>query len=334
MGLGIGVVGAGAMGGAHVHAIATGLRAARVVAISDVDAERASRLVAEVGGARVHADARELIGDPDVDAVIVASSDATHEALVLACLEAGKPVLCEKPLAATADASLRVVEAEAATARRLVHVGFQRRHDLAYVAVKERLDRGAVGAALMLHCTHRNATIPATYTSGMLITSSVIHEIDVTRWLLGEEIVSARVDRPRRTRLAAPDLQDPQFVVLRTQSGVLVDVEVFVNARRGYEIRCEVVGERGTLSLADHGGPPVSAGFRARFAGAYRRELQAWVDAIEDGVPAGTGAGAWDGYAANVVADACLQSLATGRTAGVRLASRPALYAAPDRAPA
>jgi len=320
------------MGSAHVRTIAAGVPAADVVAVSDADVARAAaaaEAAAAAGSAvTVHNDGEALIADSRVEAVVVASSDETHEAFVLTCLAAGKPVLCEKPLATTAAASLRVVEAEVAVGRRLVHVGFMRRYDPAYRAVKATLDRGAVGGALMLHCAHRNARVPPGFTSEMLITSSVVHEIDVTRWLLGEEIVSATVYTPRPTTLAPDGLRDPQFLVLETEGGVLVDVEVFVNARYGYDIRCEVVGESGTIELADHdGGDQVADDYRTRFGPAYRQELQSWVAAVGEG---GNGTPtAWDGYAANVVADACLESLASGRRAEVALAPRPALYRSP-----
>jgi myo-inositol 2-dehydrogenase/D-chiro-inositol 1-dehydrogenase len=340
MGLRIGVVGTGAMGAAHCRTIARTLSGARLAAVSDVDTARAAQVAAELGDARVHEDPGELIVDPGVDAVVVASSDATHRALVLACLDAEKPVLCEKPLAPSAEASLSVVEAEAALGRRLVQVAFMRRFDPGYVAVKDRLDRGEVGAALLVHCAHRNASVPDTFTSEMLVTSSATHEIDVTRWLLGEEIVAATVHAPRSTRLGADGVRDPQLLLLETADGALVDVEVFVNARYGYDIRCEVVGESGTLALAapaavevrreGHDGHEVDDDFRGRFADAYREQLQAWVHALaDDGGP--DGPTAWDGYAAAAVADACLESLASGRRAEVRLAARPALYGASGR---
>jgi myo-inositol 2-dehydrogenase / D-chiro-inositol 1-dehydrogenase len=322
MSLGVGVIGAGVMGSAHVRTIADGVSGAAVVAVSDADAARAAVVGGEVPGCAVAPDPYALIGDVTVDAVVVASSDDTHEAFVTACLEAGKPVLCEKPLAATAEASLRVVEAEASTGRRLVSVGFMRRHDPGYVALKEALGRGEVGEPLMVHCAHRNAGVPAFFTSEMLITSSAIHEIDVARWLLGEEIVSASVHVPRSTGQAPAGLRDPQFVVLESEGGVLIDVEVYVNAVRGYEIRCEVVGESGSLMLEER---PIAPDFRGRFAVAYRHELQAWVDAVAAGEPFGPTA--WDGYAANVVADACLESLAGGGPAEVRLPARPDIYA-------
>jgi myo-inositol 2-dehydrogenase / D-chiro-inositol 1-dehydrogenase len=316
--LGVGVIGAGVMGGDHVRTLTAHVSGAEVVAVSDVDGARATLVAAEAPGCAVAPDPYALIDA--VDAVVVASSDATHEAFVAACLAAGKPVLCEKPLAVTAEASLRLVEAEAELGRRLVSVGFMRRHDPAYVTLKAGLDR--IGALLVVHCAHRNASVPAFFTTEMLITSSAVHEIDIARWLLGEEIAGATVHAGRSTGNAPEGMRDPQLVVLESESGVLVDIEVFVNAVRGYEIHCEVVGESGTARLEER--EPTSD-FRGRFAAAYRAELQAWADAVAAGEPFAPTA--WDGYAANVVADACLESLASGGRAAVTLPGRPDLYA-------
>ncbi len=314
MSLAVGVIGAGMMGAAHVRCLATSVEGAHVAAVSDVDRARAEAAAADGAGARVIDDPLALI--EAVDAVVVASFDTTHEAFVLACIEAGKPVLCEKPLATTAEACLRVIDAEVAAGRRLVSLGFMRRFDPAYGEIKDGLHNGGVGEVLLVHCAHRNAAAPPIYTSEMLITSSLVHEIDVTRWLLGEEIVAATMRAPRSTTRAPDGLRDPQLALLETASGVLIDVEVFVNAQYGYDIRCELVGETGTLRL----GEQVAPDFRARFATAYRRELECWVQGLEDGPSA------WDGYAANAVADACLASLASGERAHVAMAARPALY--------
>ncbi|MDP9345367.1 MAG: Gfo/Idh/MocA family oxidoreductase [Actinomycetota bacterium] len=317
----IGIIGAGMMGAAHLRTLAGQVAGADVVAVSDADLGRAQAAAAEQTGIRVLPDPYDLLRSAEVDAVLIASPDDTHEAFVVACLAAGKPVLCEKPLATTAEASLRVTEAEAALGRRLVQVGFMRRFDPAYAAVKRQLDDGKLGEALLMHCAHRNPGVPPGYTSEMLITSSVTHEIDVARWLIGDEVVTATVYTPRPTSRAADGMQDPQFVILEMKGGVLVDVEIFVNAGYGYDIRCELVGEAGTVALPLE----VSPGFVARFTSAYRHQLQDWVRGLANGAP--TGPTAWDGYAASAVADACLQSLASGRPADVRLAPRPPLYA-------
>jgi myo-inositol 2-dehydrogenase / D-chiro-inositol 1-dehydrogenase len=197
MGLQVGVIGAGLMGSTHIRVLSTSIAAAEVVAVADAVVEAAERMAAEAGVGTVHADALELINDPQVDAVVIASPAETHEPFVLACLAAGKPVLCEKPLAATPAAALRVLEAEVELGRRLVQVGFMRRFDPGYADLKRRLDAGEIGAPVLAHCTHRNPTVPPTFGSAMIITDTVVHEMDTVRWLLGDEITSARVYTPR-----------------------------------------------------------------------------------------------------------------------------------------
>jgi myo-inositol 2-dehydrogenase / D-chiro-inositol 1-dehydrogenase len=330
----VGVVGTGLMGEDHVRRLAT-VPGARVVAVSDVNVEQAKRVADAAGSARVYSEGHDLIGDDQVQAVVIASPGFTHAEYTLACIAAGKPVLCEKPLAPEADACLRVVQAEAALPRRLVQVGFMRRYDDGYRAMKDTLDSGQLGSPLLLHCTHRNPDVPPGFTSDMMITDSVVHEIDVTRWLLGQEVVAASVLTPRPTSKAPEGLQDPQFVLLETEGGVLVDVESFVNCRYGYDIRCELVGETGTVSLAEpaavevreqgrHAGA-IPPDWRVRFARAYRNELQAWVDGALRGEIGGPSA--WDGYATTAVAERCVEALGSGRRTAVELAARPALYA-------
>ena len=126
-----------------------------------------------------------LIGSDRIEAVIIASPDATHAELTLPCLAAGKPVLCEKPLASSATDALRVVEAEVALNRRLIQVGYMRRFDPGYQAMKRIKDEGGVGATVLLHNVHRNARAPEWFTGAMSVTNSFVHEIDISRWLTG-----------------------------------------------------------------------------------------------------------------------------------------------------
>jgi myo-inositol 2-dehydrogenase/D-chiro-inositol 1-dehydrogenase len=328
------------MGLTHVRLLSTAVSGAEVVAVSDAVPEAAERAAAEAGAGTVHADALELIADERVEAVVVASPAGTHEAFAVACIEAGKPVLCEKPLADTLDAARRVLDAELAAGRRLVQVGFMRRYDPGYADMKAKLDAGLVGRPLLVHCAHRNPTVPASFGSEMIITDTVVHEMDTVRWLLGQEIVRATVLTPRPSGHAAEGVQDPQLVIFETDEGVLADVEAFVNAQYAYDIRCEVVGELGTISLPpaapvlvrrdgqDAGELPVR--FQERFGPAYVNELQAWVAGMGDG-PA-MGASAWDGYAAAAVSEAAVAALRTGRPVEVPLGDRPA-FPATERRP-
>ena len=176
----------------------------------------------------------------------------THEQYVVASIAAGKPVFCEKPLATTTDACRRIMDAEAATGQRLVQVGFMRRYDAPYRALKKAIDSGAVGAPLIYYSGHRNPSVPEHYTKDMAIVDTAVHDFDVTRWLLGEELASIRV-LAAKPNSHGGDLQDPLLMILETDSGVLVNVETSVNIRYGYDIRGEVVGEDGTAALAETG---------------------------------------------------------------------------------
>src|ERR1700750_271103 len=164
-------------------------------------------------------------------------------------LGAAKPVFCEKPLATTTDACRRIIDAEVASGGRLVQVGFMRRYDAPYRALKRAIDSGLVGAPVIYYSGHRNPSVPEHYTKDMAIVDTAVHDFDVSRWLLGEELTAIRVIAAKPNRHGG-DLQDPLLMTLETVSGVLVEVETSVNIRYGYDIRGEVVGEEGTAALA------------------------------------------------------------------------------------
>jgi myo-inositol 2-dehydrogenase/D-chiro-inositol 1-dehydrogenase len=327
----VGVIGTGSIGTDHVRRLTGRVAGARVTAVFDVDTARAAT-VAAIAGAASHREAHDVIDDPAVDAVVVASPGDTHADLALACVAAGKPVLCEKPLATSAGAALKVVEAEVTYGRRLVQVGFMRRYDGGYREVKAALAAGRVGEPLLVHCVHRNVSVPPFFTGDMSLTDSLVHEVDACRWLLDQEIVAATVVDVPHSPLASPQLRDPRLVLLETERGIVIDAEVFVNARYGYDVRCEVVGTTGTVALetpstgtvALDGGrvQALPADWQARFGQAYVDELQAWVDAVRRGTSGGPSA--WDGYAATAVTEAAVAS--RGTRTRVDLAERPTLY--------
>ena len=331
----IGVIGTGAIGQDHTRRINRVLAGASVVALNDVNRANAESCQRDFApGARIFDDAHALITDPGVDAVLVCSWGATHEEYVLAAIAAGKPCFCEKPLATTAEGARRIVEAEQAAGRRLVQVGFMRRYDAGYVALKRAVAE-ITGAPLMVHAAHRNPRVGNNYVTPMAIHDTLIHEIDVLRWLLDDDYVSAQVFFPRKSPRAHENLRDPQVVVLETAKGVVIDVEVFVNCHYGYDIQCEIVGEDGIARLPEPMsiqtrsgavlGNPILMDWKDRFTDSYDVELADFVKAASAGTAAGPTA--WDGYVAAVTADACVAAQEMpGQPVGIDLPARPALY--------
>ncbi|MEU9444759.1 Gfo/Idh/MocA family oxidoreductase [Streptomyces sp. NPDC048304] len=332
--LGVAVLGAGHMGADHIRRLDQVVSGARVAAVADPDLERAKEAVAGRDSVTVHTDPVAALDAPGVEAVLIASPGPAHEEALLAAFARGLPVLCEKPMVPDSPGALRVVEAEARLGRRLAQIGFMRRYDAEYRRLKALLDGGTLGRPLMLHCTHRNVSSPAGFTSAMLINSSVSHEIDAARWLLGQELTAVTVLRPTPSAGAPEGLLDPQLVLFETAGGALVDVEVFVNCGFGYQVRCEAVCERGSarigeehtmvVTTAGSAREEVAQDYLVRFADAYDHEVQAWVDATRRGEV--TGPGVWDGYAASVVAEAGVRALESGGRVAVDLAPRPDLY--------
>jgi myo-inositol 2-dehydrogenase / D-chiro-inositol 1-dehydrogenase len=328
----IGVLGVGVMGADHVARITSRISGARVSIVNDYITEKAEQIAHSIPGCRAIADPLDAIADADVDAVVLATPGPTHEKQLLACLEHGKPVMCEKPLTTDVATSLEVVKREAELGKRLIQVGFMRRFDHEYAQLKALLDGGELGRPLVLHCVHRNPAVPQSFDSSMVVRDSLVHEVDVTRFLFDEEITSIQIVKPTPNTLAPRGLQDPQIAIMRTASGRHVDVELFVTTGVAYEVRTEVVGERGSALIGlDVGlirkaapgrwGGQITPGFRERFGQAYDAEIQRWVDAVRGGDRT-DGPGAWDGYAAVAVCEAGVVSLETGQPVEVDMVTR------------
>ncbi|MFN3662414.1 Gfo/Idh/MocA family protein [Yoonia sp.] len=331
----IGVIGAGMIGTDHTRRIQQVLTGAEIVAISDYLPENAEKVkTALAPSAEIFATGEDLISSDMVDGMLVCSTGSTHEAYVLAAIEAGKPVFCEKPLATTAEGAKRIVDAEAKGGKRLVQVGFMRRFDQGYNMLKQVMERD-LGAPLMIHAAHRNPTVPEQYVTPMAIHDTFIHELDTFRWLLDDDFVSAQVVFPRKSKHAHARLADPQIVLLETSKGVRIDCEIFVNCRYGYDIQCQIVGEEGIANLPEpmaittrrdaRLSNDIMMDWKGRFAAAFDAELQDFIDQVPSGTVGGPSA--WDGYVAAISSDACVQAQETGKIIEISLPARPALYA-------
>lgn len=330
----IGIIGCGGMGRAHIDRIENELTGGKVVAVADLNKE-AAEAVAKPLGAKAYGSGAELIADEGVDAVLIATFGKVHAPDVIASIEAGKYVLCEKPLATTTQDCLAIMEAEQKAGKKLVTVGFMRRFDSSYGELKKHIDEGEYGPVLMIHNRHRNPAVPESYTSRMLIDDTAIHEIDTCRWLTGEEITSVRVDPVRKTSRAHAALEEPIVLVAYTESGARIDDEVNVNLEWGYSIECEVVMENAAARLGDQEGTYLrdKLGNRNkmcqshidRFHDAFNREVEQWIQAVSE--DRHTGSDSWDGYAATAVVDAAVESQAQGGIeVQVDLIDKPAFY--------
>ena len=327
----IGIIGTGNIGTSHARSLHHEVSGAQIAWLYDADTARASQLADELG-ANVAPDVARLIASSD--AVVIASPDALHAEQALMCLDAQRPTLCEKPLAPTVAQAQSVVDAEVDLGRRLISLGFMRRFDPGYVALKDSLT--TIGHPLIVHNVHRNSYAPYGLTTSGTLTNSAIHEIDINRWLLDDDYATVQVVTGRSGPRTPEGEFDPILILLTTCRGVLVEVEAFVNATYGYEVRCEVVGSEGTVEMGDgayltrrseraigHDLPELWLG---RFEDAYRRQLQAWVDATHRGRT--SGATAWDGLLATLTANAAVASIGHGPHA-IELPIRPVLYEQP-----
>ena len=330
----VGIIGVGNIGASHAADLARSVSGSAVSVLYDLDEARAGHIARGVG-ARTVASVAELIGADDVDAVLIASPDAMHAEHALACLAAGKPMLCEKPLAVGEAAAKSVLDAEVARGRRLIQVGFMRRFDPGYVRLKAEFTSSGIGEPLIVRNIHRNTSAPYGLRTEQTLTNMVTHEFDINRWLLGEEMTSVMV-LPGKTGPLTPEGEsDPILVILQSSSGVLASVEAFVNAQSGYEVQCSVTGARGSATMGDGSwitrtadfvrGTEIPELWLGRFQEAYRLQLQAWVDSLTSGGPL-LGASAWDGYAAAVISDRAIDAYRSATRVSIDLLVRPALY--------
>ena len=329
----VALIGAGVMGFDHARILSSDIPGAALQVVCDVSEQRARQVAEACGAADTAVDAAAALQRQDVDAAVIASPDPTHADLTLLALKLGKPVLCEKPLAETSAACLEIIAAETAIGRQLVQVGFMRRFDPSYAAMKSCLQSGGLGGAVMMHNFHRNMEAPPSFTGKMAITNSAPHEFDAARYVLGAEMITVTTFEPKR---GSAGVCKPVVMVLDTSDGQLVTIEVNNDAAYGYDVRGELVGERGSVSLTAPSNARIDAGLRCstdyaadwrpRFAEAYRLQNKAWIASIANGAPAPGAATAWDGYCATAIAEAGVKALETGVKSQVRLVDRPALY--------
>ncbi|MDM8212761.1 Gfo/Idh/MocA family oxidoreductase [Enterococcus hirae] len=335
----VGIVGIGFIGEDHLRRIANAIAGADVVAVCDIIPGKAQKALDKFKiKARDYADYHELINDPEVEVVVITASNEVHADVAVAALDAGKYVFVEKPLAISAADCQRIMEAEERSQKKMVQVGFMRRYDSGYQELKEIIDKGEIGRPLMLHCRHYNATQVADYKTARAVFETLIHEIEIMRWLLDDDYQDVKVYFPEKSGLATQDngnLKDPQIAIFQTKKGVVCVVEVFVNCQYGYDIHCDITGELGMIELpspaavsmrkAGKYSTEIVYDWKPRFEAAYDVEFQDFFDRLNAG-KAPAGPSTWDGYLAAVASDATVKSQESGKTEAISIDAKPAFY--------
>jgi myo-inositol 2-dehydrogenase/D-chiro-inositol 1-dehydrogenase len=322
------------MGGRHARNLAHRTSDAKVVAVMDIDTERANAVAAECGSVKVYTDVDSIVDDPDVQALVIASPDPFHAEAVLACLNAGKPALCEKPLATNMADAKKVLDTEMAGGRRLVQLAFMREYDQAHQALKALLDSGGLGEPILFRGIHLAEGWVEPRTIEDVIINSAVHDIHSARWLLNKEIAQVYTQWVRGDA-ARPETCRLLLGHLVFKDGTLGVIEMNSDTGYGYQVDVEITGTTGSARTSPASAPvvkqsrkqfqPIDPDWLVRFDEAYKREVQNWVQSLLAGQP--TGPTVWDGYMAMVVADAFVQSAKTGQPQAVPDLERPALYA-------
>ncbi len=335
--IGIGLVGAGRMGSIHGRLVSSSVPQARLVGIADLNLEAANRLAAQVGGPPVFGSLEALLETPGLDAVLIATSSSQHLGAIRLAASAGKDILCEKPIALTiADTDAAIAAAQEAGVR--LQVGFMRRWEPDYARAKARLASGAYGHPMLFKSLQFDPEPPPltfadpTVSGGIMIDMG-IHEFDLARWLMADEVVEVHAygSTYAHPTLASVGDVDSAVVNLRFASGTTGSVELARNTTYGEDVRTEVLATNGSvwvglLSLTQgaSSGGAVRDGIAVdaldpaipRFERGLVAQARGFVAAIlADGPVAVTGA---DGRAALEIAIAAGQSLREGRPVAVR----------------
>lgn len=301
--VGIGVIGVGRMGRVYAAHVARQMDHAALVAISDVNAAALNQYAAS-SGAKPYADYHDLLADPGVEAVIIVTPTSTHREVVIAAAEAGKAIFVEKPTALTMAATDEMLGA-VRKAGVLFQVGFMRRFDRAYATARQKIDAGLIGDPVVARSIGRDPFRTSLEyanpeVSGGLIVDMGIHDFDVIRWMMGDEVERVYTES---ASLVYPELLtvhdvDNAMISVRFARGGLGNVEVSRTAGYGYDIRATVVGSKATLEigylqetpvvlLSKEGGVShdVVPHFPERFGPAYTAQITAFVECLRNGQP-------------------------------------------------
>ncbi len=303
----LGVIGLGRMGLIFCKHLLRQAEGACLAAVSSRRPEALSEMAGWGPDIKTYRAYQDLLVDPSLDGVIIATHTHTHHDIVTAAAQAGKAIFCEKPIALTlAEAVAMVAAVEKASL--FFQIGFMRRFDKGYAAAKKQIEAGAIGTPVVANAISRDPGCPdadwaAPANSGGLIVDLAIHDIDILRWLMADEVVHVYVEG---SVLTCPDLAevndiDSALVTLRFAQGGLGSIDACRNARYGYDIRCEIRGTEGTLqvgylrdtpmlTLTEQGvSHDVVPWFEERFTPAYGAQIDHFIESLQQDRPPSVG---------------------------------------------
>lgn len=328
----LGLIGAGRMGSFHGLTAVRHIPGACLAAIADPTPGQAARLAAELDVQKVYADPQQLLDDPDIDAVLIAAPARSHAELVISAARAGKGVFCEKPMAITLDEADRAIAA-AADAQVTLQVGFNRRFARSFRTAHLDVVAGRIGTPQLLRSLTRDPALnnPAASPQWVIFLETLIHDFDTLRYLNpGAEAVEVFV---MADALIAPAYKEKGFldtavVTIRFDNGAIATAEANFQAVYGYDVRGEVFGSAGMLTMGNVNDSDLlrylANGVQADtqrmdtdlLRDAYVAELNHFANCVRSGEkPLASGE---DARAALAIARACIESFQQGKTVRVQ----------------
>ncbi len=301
--LGVGVLGVGEMGKRHAENLRRLVPQARLVAVADAFPERARQVADELEIDNSYGSLEAMLERKEVDAVLIATPDKFHASSVILAARAGKDIFCEKPLAVTlADAGAALAAVAKAGVR--LQVGFMRRYDPAYASAWSRIEAGEIGEPVIFKSVGRDKDAPPisafqSNVNGMLFYTNTIHDFDLARWLMRDEVteVHAHTTVAIRPEIAKYGDVVAGVVNLKYERGAIGNIESYQQAVYGYDVRTEIVGSKGAIFVgtlqqtpalflsASGGVQTLTDHFLTRFADAYVIEMRDFVHNILHDAP-------------------------------------------------
>ena len=301
--LGIGVLGVGEMGKRHAENLRHLVPGAELVAVADVAGARAKQIAKELEVAKSFGSLEAMLECKEVQAVLIATPDKFHAQGVLEAAKAGKDILCEKPIALTLADAYAALDAVGKAGVQL-QIGFMRRYDPAYAAAMKRIEAGEIGTPLIFKSVGRDKDEPplAAYQSGlngMIFYNSTIHDFDLARWLMRDEVAEVH---SYTTVAIRPEVAQYGDVVagsvnLQYRNGGIGNIESYVQAVYAYDVRTEILGSTGAIFVgslektpavflnANGGTRTLEDHFLTRFADAYLAEVRDFVQNVLEDKP-------------------------------------------------